>query len=149
MVQIIVIIAAVIAMIIFAQQSKENRRLWSLVEECLPSRYLFLVGGAQTKYMEKFVKSAIKARKNAGVSITASLSSMDKGSYKIYFNNGEIIQIQRVDLGLPEKMSDFEEYHDYVFADYQIAPDLLYKALDSAGLRNMVYSFSILDEKGK
>lgn len=149
MVQIIVIIAAVIAMIIFAQQSKENRRLWSLVEECLPSRYLFLVGGSQTKYMEKFVSGAIKARKKAGVSITASLSSMDKGSYRIYFNNGEIIQIQRVDLGLPEKMSDFEEYHDYVFADYQIAPDLLYKALDSAGLRNMVYSFSILDEKGK
>ncbi len=149
MIQIIVIVAAIVVMVLFTQQVQENRRLLSFVEESLPSRYLFLIGGSQTKYMEKFVNSAIKARKKAGVGITTSIASMDNGSCTIYFNNGEVIKIQRVDLGLPEKMTDFNYYCDYVFADYQIAPDLLYKALDSAGLRNMVYNFSILDEKGK
>lgn len=146
LVSILIIILTVVAAGLFGSQALENRALRAaVINSVRPSRYLFLVAGGPALYMQKLLQSGIDARKKLGVNIT-SLTER-QGRIIIAFTNGEQIIYQRVETELPQPLLDQDGYNDFVFVDYQLAPDRLYEALLSAGLRNRVYNFSIVDEK--
>ena len=64
------------------------------------------------------------------------------------WENGDVLILQSLDKGELEKLENLDVYDNYVFVDYKIAPELVLKTLEDTGLRNFVYRFSIIDEKG-
>lgn len=116
------------------------------MEEDNPSRMIFLVAGDNSNYMQKLVDLSIKGHSDFGIS--AKSTNGDTGTNMVLFDNGDMLLIQRLDKAPLAKLNNLEFYNNYLFVDYKVAPDLLYKTIEDAGLRNFVYKFGIVDERG-
>ena len=148
----IIIGLAAIAGVLFWGQVRENRELRIQLDTCdaidRPSRMIFLTKDENSKYMGKLVRLSIKAHRDAQAKIKLNSSRADKGYMMTLWENGDVLILQSLDKGELEKLENLDFYDNYVFVDYKIAPELVLKMLEDAGLRNFVYRFSIIDEKG-
>lgn len=109
---------------------------------------IFLMKDKNSKYMEKLACLSLDAHEKAGIEIKFNTEHLDSGYLMTLWETGDVLILQSLDKGELKELNNIEFYDNYIFVDYRIAPELIYKTLDRAGLRNSVYKFSVIDEKG-
>ena len=152
-----VIIGLIIAAVLFGLQVKENIDLKRELEgyedlSCFDmrrQRFVFFAFDNDSRYIEKLVETTIKARMSEDIKILSRERDSKLGIDKVILENGDIVILKYVDgfplMGELPALLDFEEL---IFFDYKVAPNDVLAQLKAMGLRNYVYKFSIIDEKG-
>ena len=108
-----------------------------------PKCMLFLANSHVT-YMTKLFQTAFKARKETGLKSYKD----ETGKMTVEFDNGDKLIWYDIEEQEVEPIENIEYTKVYVFTDSALPQESIRASIDKFGLRNYVFYFSLIDEKG-
>ena len=142
----VILILAIVAAIEYGRlriQCNKMQKITSQVINDGPRHMLFLAS-SRSAYMTKLFQEAFRARKETGLKAYKD----EAGKMAVEFDNGDKLIWYGLEERDVEPIENIEYTKVYVFADSALPQESIRASIDKFGLRNYVFYFSLIDEKG-